>query len=86
MRSETPHPARRLQRPVGRVVDRAEVEGVERRSQRVDPFDGESVLLQRIVLALQRLILRVVEREPQAADAPERVARELRETIERRAR
>ncbi len=83
VRGETPDPARGLERPVGRVVDRAGVERVERRSQSIDPFDGEPVLLQRIVLAPQRLALRLVDGKPQAADAPECVARELGQPVER---
>ena len=65
------------------MVDRTEVEGVERRSERVDPFDGEPVLAQRVVLSPERLTLRVIDSEPQAADAPERITRELLEPIER---
>ncbi len=79
MCSQAPYPARRLQRSVGRMVDRTEIEGVERRSERVDPFDGEPVLAQRVVLSPERLTLRVIDSEPQAADAPERITRELLE-------
>ena len=50
---QAPHPTRRLERPVGRVVDRTEVETVERRSELVDPLDGEPVLAQRVVLSPQ---------------------------------
>ena len=83
VRGEPPHPARRLERAVGRVVDGAAVEPVERRREVVDPLDGEPVGEQRVVLGAKLVALGVVGSEPQAADAPERVAGERLHPVER---
>ena len=80
---QPPDPARGLKCPVRHVVDRTEVETVERRREVVDPFDGEPVLAQRVVLSAERFTFGLVDREPQAAHAPECVARELCHAIER---
>ncbi len=77
------HPARRNERPVRRMEDRAEVEAVERRRELVDPLDREAVLAQRVVLAAKRGALRLVGGEPEAPDAPERVARKRLDAVER---
>ena len=83
VRGQAPDPTRRLERPVGRVEDRAEVEAVERRCELVDPFDGEPVLSQRVVLSPQRVPLGLVVGESEAADASKRVACKLLHPVER---
>ena len=71
-------PARRLDRPVARVQERRGEPAPQRRGElgRVEPLGREPVIDERLVLRAQRRSLRVVDREPKAAERAERVARE----------
>ena len=80
---EPPHPERRLERTVARMDEAAGEEPSEPLRDGIEPLGLEAVVAERLVLATQRLELGVVDREPQAPDAAERVAGELRHAIER---
>src|SRR4051812_44334411 len=81
-RREAPHEARRLQRPVAWMLDRA-VELTEVRGQVVDPVRSNPVSAHRLVLEPDVLALLHVRREPQAADARKAVARQSFHAVER---
>ena len=80
-RRETPHPAGRLKRPVGRVGDRAAEERREPPRKLLEPLRVEAVLAQGFVLGADRVELLVVG-QPEAPDAPERIARERLHPVE----
>ena len=58
------------------------VQPIERRREVCDPFDREAVGTQRVVLGAQGLGFVSVDRQAEAADAPERVARQHLHPIE----
>src|SRR5207302_3570066 len=79
---ETADEARRLDRAVAGVVDRA-VERAQMRRQVVDPLGGDPVLAHRLVLGADVLALLLVRGEPQAAVTRQRVAGERLHAVER---
>ena len=77
---EPAHPARRLQRRVAGVEERRGESTVHRL---VDPFGGEAVGAQRLVLDRERVALVGVVGEAEAACAPARIFGERGEAVER---
>jgi hypothetical protein len=79
---EPPHPAGGMDRGVARVQDGAAEEPAERGRQRLDLFDREAVGTQRLELVPERVRLMLPLREPEAADAPARIACERLQAVE----
>ena len=74
---ETPDEARRLECRIRRMADRSGEASREHAARLVDPLGVEPVRPERLDLVAQVLALLAVDREPQAADLPERIAAEL---------
>ena len=80
---EATHPARGLQHAVGHVVQRGGEPAVERRLEALDPLGREAGGDERLVLGAQLVALLLVDREPQRADPPKRIAGERLDRVDR---
>ena len=80
---EATHPARGLQHAVGHVAQRSREPALERRLEALDPLGREAGRDERLVLGAQLVALLLVDREPQRADPPKRVAGERLDRVDR---
>ena len=80
---QAPHPAGGLKHSVGHVAQRSREPALERRLEALDPLRREPGGDERLVLGAQLVALLLVDREPQRADPPERVAGERLDRVDR---
>ena len=81
-RGQPPHPARRLERAIGRMEHRPVEAAAQGLRQVAAPLDGEAVLAQRLVFGLELQPLPRVGGEAEAAGPPKGVAGQLLEPVE----
>ena len=77
------HPARWLQRAVTRMPEAAREQAPQWLGKRVEPLDREAVRRQRVRFDAELVALGVVDGEPQAAHAAERVTGKALDRVER---
>ena len=82
MGRESPDPAGRIERAVARDGRTRPRRARERLRERVEPLGREPVLTEGLVLAPELVALGRVDREPERADAPERIAGQRLHRIE----